>query len=55
MGRKSCRDGRQKPDSNVNNGSIQAMCKKNFYEWKWTKEVFFVEELPSNTMGKMLK
>jgi malonyl-CoA/methylmalonyl-CoA synthetase len=43
------------PDADINAASIQAMCKKNLHDWKCPKEVVFVEELPRNTMGKVLK
>ena len=45
----------KKPDSDVNAASIQIMCKKHLHDWKCPKEVVFVEELPRNTMGKVLK
>ena len=45
----------RKPDSGISAASIQARCKKKLHDWKCPKEVFFVEELPRNTMGKVLK
>ncbi len=45
----------KKPDSDVNADSIQVMCKKHLHDWKCPKEVVFVDELPRNTMGKVLK
>ena len=45
----------KKSESDVNAASIQAMCKKHLHDWKCPKEVVFVEELPRNTMGKVLK
>ncbi len=45
----------KKPDSDVNIDDIQAMCKKHLHDWKCPKEVNLVEELPRNTMGKVLK
>jgi acyl-CoA synthetase (AMP-forming)/AMP-acid ligase II len=45
----------KKTDSDVNAASIQAMCKKHLHDWKCPKEVVIVEELPRNTMGKVLK
>ncbi len=32
-----------------------AYCKKHLHDWKCPKEIAFVEELPRNTMGKVLK
>lgn len=34
---------------------LQAFCKKRLHDWKCPKEVIFVEEIPKNTMGKVLK
>jgi malonyl-CoA/methylmalonyl-CoA synthetase len=34
---------------------IQAFCKKRLHDWKCPKEIIFVEEIPKNTMGKVLK
>ena len=34
---------------------VQNYCKGNLHSWKCPKEVVFVEELPKNTMGKVLK
>jgi malonyl-CoA/methylmalonyl-CoA synthetase len=45
----------KKPDANVIADSIQTMCKKHLHDWKCPKEFVFVEELPRNTMGKVLK
>jgi malonyl-CoA/methylmalonyl-CoA synthetase len=45
----------KKPDSDVNADRIQVMCKKHLHDWKCPKEVVFVDELPRNTMGKILK
>jgi malonyl-CoA/methylmalonyl-CoA synthetase len=45
----------KKTDSDVNAASIQAICKKHLHDWKCPKEVVIVEELPRNTMGKVLK
>jgi len=45
----------KKPDANVSEAEIQAYCKKLLHNWKCPKEIAFVEELPRNTMGKVLK
>lgn len=34
---------------------IQDHCKQHLLDWKCPKEVFFVEELPRNKMGKLVK
>ncbi|UCB47032.1 MAG: acyl--CoA ligase, partial [Spirochaetota bacterium] len=34
---------------------IRAHCRKHLHDWKCPKEIVFVEELPRNTMGKVLK
>jgi malonyl-CoA/methylmalonyl-CoA synthetase len=34
---------------------IQVFCKKRLHDWKCPKEIIFVEEIPKNTMGKVLK
>jgi malonyl-CoA/methylmalonyl-CoA synthetase len=35
--------------------AIQNHCKKHLHDWKCPKEVIFLELLPKNTMGKILK
>ena len=45
----------KKPDANVGEAEIQQYCKKHLHNWKCPKEIAFVEELPRNTMGKVLK
>ena len=34
---------------------LQAFCKKRLHDWKCPKGIIFVEEIPKNTMGKVLK
>jgi len=36
-------------------GDLGRHCKKHLHDWKCPKEIIFVEELPRNTMGKVLK
>ncbi len=43
------------PEADVSADKIQAYCKKHLHNWKCPKEIAFVEELPRNTMGKVLK
>ena len=45
----------KKPDAKVSVAEIQEHCKKFLHDWKCPKEIAFVEELPRNTMGKVLK
>jgi len=45
----------KKPDADVGEAEIQEHCKKRLHNWKCPKEIVFVEELPRNTMGKVLK
>jgi len=34
---------------------IKAICKEHLHDWKCPKQIIFVERLPRNTMGKILK
>ena len=45
----------RKPGAGVQADEIQAICKKHLHNWKCPKEIVFAEELPRNTMGKVLK
>ncbi len=45
----------KEPDTGVSAEEIQTHCKKHLHDWKCPKEIAFVEELPRNTMGKVLK
>jgi malonyl-CoA/methylmalonyl-CoA synthetase len=45
----------KKPDSDVSADNIKAACKQHLHDWKCPKEVNLVNELPRNTMGKVLK
>lgn len=44
-----------KPGSKHKPEDIRNFCKKNLHDWKCPKDVLFLEELPKNTMGKVLK
>jgi len=35
--------------------TIKTFCKEHLHDWKCPKEIIFVEEIPRNTMGKVLK
>jgi malonyl-CoA/methylmalonyl-CoA synthetase len=45
----------KKPATDVSADDIQSFCKKHLHDWKCPKQIAFVEELPRNTMGKVLK
>ena len=45
----------KKTDADVGEEEIQTYCKQHLHNWKCPKEIVFVEELPRNTMGKVLK
>jgi len=45
----------KKAGSDVSVEEIQKYCKKHLHDWKCPKKFVFVEELPRNTMGKVLK
>jgi len=40
--------------SGIKAGDIQAYSKEHLHNWKCPKEIVFLEELPKNTMGKVL-
>jgi malonyl-CoA/methylmalonyl-CoA synthetase len=44
-----------KPGYNPKPEQIQAVCKEHLHDWKCPKEILFAEEIPRNTMGKVLK
>jgi malonyl-CoA/methylmalonyl-CoA synthetase len=44
-----------KPGAELKPTEIQAYCKQHLHNWKCPKEVVFLERLPKNTMGKVLK
>lgn len=43
------------PESELTIEDIKKICKKNLHDWKCPKQIIFVDELPKNTMGKVLK
>jgi malonyl-CoA/methylmalonyl-CoA synthetase len=45
----------KKPDISVDANQIKEHCKKHLHNWKCPKAITFVNELPRNTMGKVLK
>ena len=44
-----------KPESRLNAAMIQDLYKAQLHNWKCPKEVMLVNELPKNSMGKILK
>lgn len=44
-----------KSGASINSEDIRLHCKKHLHGWKCPKEVVFVDALPKNTMGKVLK
>jgi malonyl-CoA/methylmalonyl-CoA synthetase len=44
-----------KPGSGVKPQEIQEFCKEHLHNWKCPKEIVFLEELPKNRMGKILR
>lgn len=43
------------PSKNLTQDTIQAHCKQYLHNWKCPKLIQFVDEIPKNTMGKVLK
>jgi malonyl-CoA/methylmalonyl-CoA synthetase len=43
------------PGSRLTPEDIRQHCRDHLHDWKCPKEVLFLEELPKNTMGKVLK
>ena len=41
--------------SSLNFDEVQAYCRQRLHNWKCPKEIVFLEELPRNRMGKVLK
>jgi malonyl-CoA/methylmalonyl-CoA synthetase len=45
----------KEPDADVSADQVQAYCKIHLHDWKCPREINLVEELPRNSMGKVLK
>lgn len=43
------------PDTVQAEADIKAFCKTHLHEWKCPKEIIYLDEIPSNTMGKILE
>ena len=44
-----------KADAKLTEGEVKTFCKTNLHDWKCPKEVVFLDDIPRNTMGKVLK
>ena len=44
-----------KPGAELTELDIKTYCKTHLHDWKCPKEIVFLEEIPRNTMGKILK
>jgi malonyl-CoA/methylmalonyl-CoA synthetase len=44
-----------RPGVSLEPDDIRTFCKRHLHDWKCPKKVVFLEELPKNTMGKVLK
>jgi len=44
-----------KSDAEIAEDDVRAYCKEHLHDWKCPKEIMFLNEIPRNTMGKMLK
>ena len=42
-------------EAEVTEADIKAYCKERLHDWKCPKEIIFLDKIPRNTMGKMLK
>lgn len=43
------------PESDLTEAGIKTYCRENLHDWKCPKQIRFVDALPRNTMGKVLK
>ena len=43
------------PGGNLDPNTIKAFCKEHLHDWKCPKEIIFIDDIPRNTMGKVLK
>ena len=44
-----------KPEAKMTESDIKNYCKAHLHDWKCPKEIIFLDEIPRNTMGKILK
>jgi malonyl-CoA/methylmalonyl-CoA synthetase len=45
----------RKPEAGITSEKIHTHCRQHLHKWKCPKRVIFVNEIPKNTMGKILK
>ena len=43
------------PGATIETAELQAYCREHLHKWKCPKQFFIVDQLPRNTMGKVLK
>jgi acyl-CoA synthetase (AMP-forming)/AMP-acid ligase II len=43
------------PGGELDPDTIKAFCKEHLHDWKCPKEILFIDDIPRNTMGKVLK
>ena len=44
-----------RPEAALTSNAIQTFCREHLHSWKCPKEIAFLDELPKNRMGKVLK
>ena len=44
-----------KPHSGLKPGDVDTHCREHLHDWKCPKHIVFVEDLPKNAMGKVMK
>lgn len=44
-----------RPEARLEAADISTVCKARLHDWKCPKEIRFIDEMPRNTMGKVLK
>lgn len=45
----------KKPDTTLSKRDIQVFCARNLADFQQPHYIFFIEELPKNTMGKLIR
>jgi malonyl-CoA/methylmalonyl-CoA synthetase len=43
------------PGGDLDPDTIKTFCKEHLHDWKCPKEIIFIDDIPRNTMGKVLK